>query len=34
MSCLYKSHFKGYNKYNFLISLADIARNAIKIGVI
>lgn len=28
-SCLYKSYPNGYTKYNFLVSLADIAGNAI-----
>ncbi len=33
-SCLYKSYHNGDNKYNFLISLANIIRNDIKICVI
>lgn len=31
---LYKSHYNVYNKYNFLMSLANITKNNIKIYII
>ncbi len=34
MSCLYKFHPNGYNKHNFLVLLAAVARNNIRIYII
>lgn len=34
ISCLYNFYFNWYNKYNFLMLLADIAKNSITIYII
>lgn len=34
MSCLYKSYPNKYNKYNFVASLVDVMKNAIRIYII
>lgn len=34
MSCLYRSHHNKYNEYNFLVLLAEVTKNDIKIYVI